>query len=284
MLGLALPPLTATFLVRNLAGGGTGKFTVEVHPDWSPEGAARFGELINAHFFNGCRFFRVVSGFVAQFGIPGDPALAEKWRLRPIPDDPVVVSNTRGRLTFAASAPKTRATQIFLNLGNNSFLDNQGYPPFGEVIEGLDVADRLFSGYGESSPRGRGPDQLELLRSGSEYLHAEFPLLSYIDRVEANISSAELSRFVASPAETHDFGLMFAIMFCVLLVSLALGCWATSFCCFRTAFSPETQAELPAKRYEREAVHNDEELSRLSNSDNSGDQLLSPTIGTSYLR
>ena len=121
----------ATFRIHT--GNGVGRFTVQVYPDWAPLGAARFREMIDEHVLDEARFFRVVPRFMAQFGIPGDPEVARAWRERKIRDDPVRQSNKRGRLTFANAGPNTRTTQLFINFGDNAFLDKSGFAPIGEV-------------------------------------------------------------------------------------------------------------------------------------------------------
>ncbi|MCA9082228.1 MAG: peptidylprolyl isomerase [Planctomycetaceae bacterium] len=157
-----------------------GDFVMEVHPDWAPHGAARFKELVEAKHFDDCRFFRVIEGFMVQFGIHGDPAVAAQWRQKNIPDDKTTQSNTRGMVTFATAGPNTRTTQIFINFGDNSFLDRQGFAPFAKVIGGMDVVDKLYSEYGEGAPQGRGPNQGQIQSRGNEYLKASFPKLDYI--------------------------------------------------------------------------------------------------------
>lgn len=166
------------FEVKNLAGDASGKFTLEVHPDWAPLGAARFSELLQNDFFNGVRFFRVVPNFVAQFGISGDPKVAARYKNANIRDDPVTQTNSRGRITFATAGPNTRTTQFFINLKDNGFLDKQGFSPFAEVVEGLDVVDRLYQGYGER------PSQPRIEAQGNAYLEQSFPLLSYVESVK----------------------------------------------------------------------------------------------------
>lgn len=158
-----------------------GDFVIEAHRDWSPNGVDRFYNLVKNDYYDGVRFFRVIDGFMAQFGISGDPALSAKWRTASILDDPVVETNTRGRVTFAMTGrPNSRTTQIFINFGDNSNLDSQGFAPFGEIVEGMDVVDALHSGYGEGAPRGAGPDQGRMQMQGNEYLEAEFPDLDHI--------------------------------------------------------------------------------------------------------
>jgi peptidyl-prolyl cis-trans isomerase A (cyclophilin A) len=157
-----------------------GDFVVEVHPDWAPLGAAQFKKAVEAGVYNDARFFRVVDGFMVQFGIPGDPKLAAEWREKRIKDDPAQQSNQRGMVTFAMGGPNTRTSQVFINFGDNSFLDSQGFPPFGKVIEGMDVVDALYKEYGEGAPRGRGPDQGRIQMEGNAYLTKSFPKMDYI--------------------------------------------------------------------------------------------------------
>lgn len=156
-----------------------GEFTVEVHRDWAPRGADRFYNLIREGYYDGNRFFRVVDGFVVQFGVNGDPALNRVWRDADILDDEPQQGNTRGRLTFAHGGPNTRSTQLFINLGDNINLDLD-FPAFGEVIDGIGVVDSLYSGYGDGPPYGRGPDQSRVQTEGNRYLDQEFPQLDYV--------------------------------------------------------------------------------------------------------
>jgi peptidyl-prolyl cis-trans isomerase A (cyclophilin A) len=161
-----------------------GEFIVAVHPGWAPHGAARFKELVEAGFYNQCRFFRVLDGFMAQIGMNGDPAVNSKWQDNVIPDDPVVESNTRGHVTFATSGANSRTSQIFFNYGDNGALDRQGFSPFGDVIVGMEVLDSLYSKYGEGAPGGSGPGQDQIAARGNEYLNAQFPNLDYIKTVQ----------------------------------------------------------------------------------------------------
>lgn len=157
-----------------------GDFTVEVHRDWAPLGADRFYNLVKAGFFTDVAFFRVISGFMAQFGINGDPAVAAAWRPARIQDDPVRESNERGYVSYAMAGPNTRTTQLFINFGNNSQLDGMGFSPFGKVVDGMSVVDSLYSGYGEGAPSGNGPEQGRIQMQGNAYLKADFPKLDYI--------------------------------------------------------------------------------------------------------
>src|SRR6201996_7921621 len=136
-----------------------GVFVVDVHRDWAPLGADRFYNLVKSGFYNNARFFRVISGFMVQFGINADPAISAQWRNARINDDPVKQSNKRGLITFAMAGPNTRTTQVFINYGDNSALDSQDFAPFGQVTSGMNVVDALYSGYGEGAPSGGGPDQ-----------------------------------------------------------------------------------------------------------------------------
>jgi peptidyl-prolyl cis-trans isomerase A (cyclophilin A) len=157
-----------------------GAFVVEVHRDWAPNGADRFYNLVKNGFYDDVRFFRVIPNFMAQFGIHGNPGVMAAWRPAQIKDDPVKQSNKRGTLTFATAGPNTRTTQLFINFGDNAALDKQGFAPIGEVVKGMDVVDKIYSGYGEGAPRGRGPEQGRIQNEGSAYLTKDFPKLDYI--------------------------------------------------------------------------------------------------------
>lgn len=158
-----------------------GDFVVAVTREWSPNGADRFYNLVRNGYYNDVRFFRVISGFMAQFGINGDPELNKVWMNASIPDDPVKGSNTRGMVTFAMrGSPNSRTTQLFINFGNNAGLDKQGFAPFGEVVEGMEVVDALYAEYGEGAPRGKGPDQGRAQAEGNAYFTKDFPSLDYI--------------------------------------------------------------------------------------------------------
>ena len=157
-----------------------GNFTVEVTRSLSPNGADRFYNLARSGYFKDVAFFRVIPGFMCQFGIHGDPKVSAAWRKATIPDDAVKGSNTRGVITFATAGPKTRTTQLFISFGDNNRLDSMGFSPFGKVIEGMDVVDKINGEYGEGAPGGRGPEQGRIQMEGNAYLKKDFPNLDYI--------------------------------------------------------------------------------------------------------
>jgi peptidyl-prolyl cis-trans isomerase A (cyclophilin A) len=158
-----------------------GDFVIEVTRAWAPQGADRFYNLVKNGFFTDASFFRVVPGFVVQFGVPAKPAIARAWAHANIKDDPVKQSNAAGYVTYAAaSAPNTRNTQVFINLRDNSSLDGQGFAPFGRVVEGLDVVSKFYGGYGDGPPFGSGPDQEKLTNEGKAYVDKNFPKLDSI--------------------------------------------------------------------------------------------------------
>jgi peptidyl-prolyl cis-trans isomerase A (cyclophilin A) len=157
-------------------------FVVEVRREWAPNGADRFYNLVKNGFFTDIRFFRVMTGFMAQFGINGDPAISAAWQNARIKDDPVKQSNTRGFITYATSGPDSRTTQVFINFADNAALDRQGFSPFGQVTSGMNVVDALFGGFGDGPPRGRGPNQARVQSEGNEYLAREFPQLDYVKK------------------------------------------------------------------------------------------------------
>ena len=162
-----------------------GPFVVEVNRQWAPLGADRFYNLVKIGFFEDAAFFRVLEGFVVQFGIHADPAVSARWREATIRDDPVKQPNEQGTLVFATAGPNTRTTQLFVNLVDNSRgLDPQGFAPFGRVVQGMSAVESLYSGYGEGAPRGRGPSQQMIQQSGNRYLKREFPELDYITSAE----------------------------------------------------------------------------------------------------
>lgn len=160
-----------------------GDIVIEVHRDWAPLGADRFYNMVKSGFFTDVYFFRVHPKFMVQFGIPGNPKVAAAWEKASIRDDPQKESNKRGTVTFAhADAPNTRATQLFINFVDNTFLDKQNFPPFGTVISGMDVVDQIYSGYGEMPAMGgTGPDPGKIESEGNAYLVKNFPKLDKIN-------------------------------------------------------------------------------------------------------
>jgi len=159
-----------------------GDFVVTVTREWSPLGADRFYALVKSGFYDGARFFRVLPGFVAQFGIAADPKVTAKWRNANLMDDPVKQSNRRATITFATGGPNTRTTQVFINLVDNPSLDPRGFSPFGAVSQGMEVVDQFYGDYGEGAPRGNGPSQSSAESDGNAYLIREFPKLDYIKK------------------------------------------------------------------------------------------------------
>ena len=166
-----------------------GDFVVRVNRAWAPIGADRFYNLVKHGFFTGAPFFRVVQGFIIQFGLTPDPAVNRAWQNANIKDDPVTQSNKPGYLTFATAGPNTRTTQLFINFGNNTFLDNQGFAPFGQVTSGMDVVKNLYSGYGEQ------PNQGAITSQGKAYIEKNFPKIDSI--VSATVVPA------AAASESH---------------------------------------------------------------------------------
>ncbi len=168
-----------------------GDIVLEVHRDWAPIGADRFYNLVKAGFFNNTAFFRVVPGFMVQFGLAANPAVNKAWQTANIKDDPVKQSNKRGMLTFAkTSLPNSRSTQLYINFGDNAGLDPQGFAPVGSVVEGMDVVDKIYAGYGER------PEQDKITDEGDAYIMKNFPM---IDKIKmAKILPAEPA---AAPAE-----------------------------------------------------------------------------------
>ena len=160
-----------------------GVFVLQVNRDWAPLGADRFYNLVKNGFYDEARFFRAVPGFMVQFGINADPAVSTPWRAARIGVDPVKQSNKPMFITFAmGGTPDTRTTQVFINFGNNANLDAMGFAPFGEVIEGKAVVNKIYTGYGEGAPRGKGPDQGRTQAEGNAYLMKDFPKLDFIKK------------------------------------------------------------------------------------------------------
>ena len=154
-----------------------GDFTVSVTRAWAPLGADRFYNLVRHHFYDNASFFRVLRGFVVQWGISAYPPVTAAWEHAPIKDDPIVQSNLRGYLTYAMGGPDTRTTQVFVNLVDNKRLDGMGFSAFGQVTEGMDVVEALYAGYGEGAPDGQGPAQNEIEKLGKSYLDKNFDKL-----------------------------------------------------------------------------------------------------------
>ena len=161
-----------------------GNFVVEARRDWAAHGADRFHELVRMRYFDQGRFFRVVPGFVAQFGVHRDFNVHEKWREFFIVDDPPKEKNLRGTLAFAMSGPNTRATEIFINLADNKALDEQNFVPFAKVVAGMDVIDKFYAGYGEMRPEGKYIEPSRVEGEANEYLVQRFPNLDYILRTQ----------------------------------------------------------------------------------------------------
>jgi cyclophilin family peptidyl-prolyl cis-trans isomerase len=160
-----------------------GDIVMEVTRSWAPIGADRFYNLVRNGFFEGQRFFRIRAGQFVQFGVPGDPKVAQAWRHATLPDDPPAHTNARGTVAYAFTTANTRATQIFINLVDNPALDGQGFAPFAVVVSGMDAADRLYSGYGEAAGGGmRAGHQDRLFNEGNAWLKREFPKLDSIVR------------------------------------------------------------------------------------------------------
>lgn len=169
----AAQPSPAAFRVAMETSKGT--IVVEVKRSLAPLGADRFYELVQQNYFNDVRFFRVLTGFMAQFGMHGDPATNAQWSSKTLMDEPVLESNKRGTITFAKTgAPNSRSNQFFINFGDNSMLDAQGFSPFGHVVQGMDVVDKINAEYGES------PDQGRIDVEGNAYLTKNFPRLDFI--------------------------------------------------------------------------------------------------------
>jgi peptidyl-prolyl cis-trans isomerase A (cyclophilin A) len=156
-----------------------GRFAIEVHREWAPLAADRFYNLVRSGFYDDTRFFRVLDGFMVQFGLNGDPNVQRAWQSANLRDEPVKQRNTRGFVSFTReSAPNSRYTMIFINSRDNSYLDADGFAPFGEVVSGMEVVDRLYSGYG----RQNVPDQRRIIREGNAYLASEYPKLDAIEK------------------------------------------------------------------------------------------------------
>ncbi len=175
-------PQKGTFSVK--VESSAGDFTIDVHRDWAPVGAERFYQLVKGGYYDQCRYFRVVPGFMVQFGMNGDPAVQQQWDQK-IPDDPVARSNKRSYVTFATSGADSRTTQVFINFDNNASLDAQGFAPFGKVIEGMENVDAIESKYGES------PQQPNIQAGGNAYLQQNFPELDFVKKMSVVSETTE---------------------------------------------------------------------------------------------
>lgn len=190
----APPEFKATFTTTK------GNFVIDVHRDWAPVGADRFYNLVRSGFFTNVSFYRVVPGFVVQFGASPDPKVEAVWSKAKLKDDPVKGTNKKYYLTFAMGGPNTRTTQIFINLRDNAQLDGMGFAPFGEVTEGQDVVDQLYSGYGDMLEQGgQGPSQQKVAMEGKAYLDKNFPKLDSIKM--ASVTSGEPAAPASAPAK-----------------------------------------------------------------------------------
>jgi peptidyl-prolyl cis-trans isomerase A (cyclophilin A) len=176
------PKVVVPEVYRVVFETSVGNFTVEVQRAWAPHGADRFHELVRMRYFDQGRFFRVIQNFIAQFGVHRDFNVHGKWREMTIADDPPVEKNTVGTLAFAKSGPNTRATEVFINLNNNTKLDEQGFVPFGRVVSGLENVAKIYAGYGEFRPEGKFLDGGRVEEETNEYLVQRFPKLDYILR------------------------------------------------------------------------------------------------------
>lgn len=184
------PQYYAKLLVKHV-DGKEGQVIIRVHPQWAPKAAARFKELIDSKFLDDARFFRVIPGFMAQFGIPARPEANDDAKFPKILDDKVYKSNEEGFVTFATSGPNSRTTQMFINTADNSFLDKQGFAPFGKVVLGMSHIHALNAKYGEGGPRGHGPEQGRIKQEGNSYLQKDFPELSYITSVKLSYTGRD---------------------------------------------------------------------------------------------
>lgn len=170
-------------VVRVAIETSKGEFVIEVHREWAPHGAERFIDLVESGYYDDARFHRVVPGFIVQWGLAANPSQTAEWATSFIPDDPVLESNTRGRIAYAFTSSGTRSTQVFINLIDNVRLDSAGFAPFGKVVSSMSAVNELYSGYGENSGGGlRRGDQSNIVRAGNVYLDREFPLLDHLER------------------------------------------------------------------------------------------------------
>jgi peptidyl-prolyl cis-trans isomerase A (cyclophilin A) len=177
-----LPPVAAPAVYKVRFETSAGDFVVEVHRDWAPIGADHFQELVSANFFDQCRFYRVVRRFVVQWGVNGEPVMNRRWGTLTIKDDPIKQKNLKGTIVYAKDGVNSRTSMVFINLADNPRLDSTGFAPFGKVVSGMDVVEKLFAGYGDTPPRGEGPDPAKIQMQGNSYLEGRFPRLDYIKK------------------------------------------------------------------------------------------------------
>jgi cyclophilin family peptidyl-prolyl cis-trans isomerase len=159
-----------------------GPVVIEVHKDWAPIGVQHLYELVNRGYYDGNRFFRVTRTYV-QFGVNGDPNLSSMWSTANLRDDPVKESNVKGAVSYAKIGPNSRATQLFINMRDNSKeLDKQGFAPIGKVVDGMNLVESFYSAYGDMPPRGQGPDPTKIATQGNAYLESRFPRLDFVKK------------------------------------------------------------------------------------------------------
>lgn len=172
---IAVAPFSVSFLINNLENGGSGKVVIDVHPEWAPNAAERFASLVQQNFFDDMRFFKVITGFSAHFGIPSNPSLSEQWKEKPLSADPEKEGNHRGRVAFFTD--DNNPTELVISVKDNDFFDRKGVVPFAEVVEGMFFIDRLMAKHGSK------PDASKAEKEGNAYLTSTFPDLSYIDHI-----------------------------------------------------------------------------------------------------
>jgi len=210
----AVAPFSVSFLVNNLENGGSGKVVIDVHPEWAPKSAERFAELVRQNFFNEMRFFKVITGFSAHFGVPANSHAMEEWRSKGVVDDAHVESNHRGRISFVTD--EDSPTELVVSMKDNEFFDRKGYAAFGEVVEGMFFFDRLQSRYGSK------PVLSKIEKEGNAYLTKEFPQLSHIEHVALVERNPDLVLSIQSelPAVTGSQSLYIALGMSVFLAAI----------------------------------------------------------------
>jgi peptidyl-prolyl cis-trans isomerase A (cyclophilin A) len=159
-----------------------GDFVVEATREWAPHGVDRFHELVRMRYFDQSRFYRVLPGFIAQFGVHRDFKIQNLWNTLHIVDDPPKEKNLRGTLAFAQSGASTRSTQMFINLADNAVLDEQRFVPFAKIVDGMEVVDKFYSGYGDVRPEGKNIDPGRVEEEANEYLVPRFPKMDFVKR------------------------------------------------------------------------------------------------------